>query len=143
MTQKLVIEVTGSDEVCNKIRNLVQRNPRTMRILEDSMNFQKDDKIISGELEIDILKRQVRVGNKHIVFTSKEFDILFCLAVNPGKVFSHREIYEAVWKKEYFQDAANITAHIGHIRKKLRVNADKHDYIQTVHGRGYKFNCER
>ena len=54
-------------------------------------------------------------------------------------VFTHRQIYETVWGKEYFCDEGNVTAHIGHIRKKIELDPRNPVFIQTVRGIGYKF----
>ena len=63
----------------------------------------------------------------------------FFLASYPGQVFTHRQIYEAVWGKEYFRDEGNVTAHIGRIRKKIEPDPRNPIFIQTVRGIGYKF----
>ena len=63
-------------------------------------------------LELNVLERNVNLNKKQVPFTSKEFEILFFLASYPGQVFTHRQIYEAVWGKEYFRDEGNVTAHI-------------------------------
>lgn len=92
-----------------------------------------------GKLQIDALKRNVLKEGKEILLTATEFDILFLLAKYPEIVFSHRQIYETVWGEDYFCDEANITAHIGHIRKKIEPDPRNPVYIQTVRGIGYKF----
>ena len=50
-----------------------------------------------------------------------------------------QQIYETVWGKEYFCDEGNVTAHIGHIRKKIELDPRNPVFIQTVRGIGYKF----
>lgn len=90
-------------------------------------------------LTIDSGRRKVYFNEQEIDLTSKEFDILFFLASYPGQVFTHRQIYESVWEKEYMYDERNITAHIGHIRKKIEPEPRHPVYILTVRGVGYKF----
>lgn len=90
-------------------------------------------------LELNVLERNVNLNKKQVPFTSKEFEILFFLASYPGQVFTHRQIYEAVWGKEYFRDEGNVTAHIGRIRKKIEPDPRNPIFIQTVRGIGYKF----
>ena len=68
-----------------------------------------------------------------------EFNILYFLASYPDYVFSHCQIYEAVWSKEYFNDAENITAHICNIRRKIEPDPRHPIFIKTVRGIGYKF----
>lgn len=101
---------------------------------------EKSVKILKrGQLEIDSLKRKVLREGKEISLTAKEFSILFLLANYPEVVFSHRQIYESVWGEDSFCDEANITAHIGRIRKKIESDPRNPVYIQTVRGVGYKF----
>lgn len=91
------------------------------------------------------LKRAKALKNRIVATSyimSGEFsrgDILFFLASYPGQVFTHRQIYETVWGKEYFCDEGNVTAHIGHIRKKIELDPRNPVFIQTVRGIGYKF----
>ena len=118
------------------MRELVRRNPGIMRILEDST----DTEIVTGDLKLDLYKKQVMRAGKQIPLTAREFDIFAFLAGHRGEVFSHRQIYEAVWNKKFFHDTANITAHIGHIRRKLEKDPGNPQYIRTVHGAGYKFD---
>lgn len=132
----MLIEVKGPDSVYRIIRSLADQFPDFIRILEDAV---KSSVIVAGALKIDLQKRQVTLNGEDIFFTAVEFDIISYLASDPGNVFSHRQIYEAVWKKEYYRDTANITAHIGHIRKKIEPDSRHPIYIQTVHGVGYKF----
>lgn len=91
------------------------------------------------QLEINSMERSVSLNKEKVVFTSKEFDILFFLASYPGQVFTHRQIYGAVWGKECFCDEGNVTAHIGRIRKKIEPDPRNPMFIQTVWGVGYKF----
>lgn len=91
------------------------------------------------QLEINSMERSVSLNKEKVVFTSKEFDILFFLASHPGQVFTHRQIYETVWEKESFCDEGNVTAHIGRIRKKIEADPRNPVFIQTVRGVGYKF----
>lgn len=136
MGNRLLIEVNDSEEICEMLRSLVLQNPQNVRIIEDDRG---KENIRFGNLEMDLISREVWVEEKKISLTSREFDILFFLVKNPGRVFSHCEIYEEVWGKRYVHDSANITSHIGHIRKKIECNSNGSRYIKTVHGVGYKF----
>ena len=138
--KKVVIEFNGNETEYNSFIEYVRSKPYVMQIVEEDMT---ETAVRIKELEIDRRNRQVILKKRQINLTSREFDILSFLALHPGQVFSHRQIYEAVWKKVYFMDIANITAHIGHIRKKIEPNPVKPIYILTVHGIGYSFaeNC--
>lgn len=107
--------------------------------LDTIQNTYSKEILVFGELEINSVERSVRLNKEQVFFTSKEFEILFFLASHPGQVFTHRQIYETVWGKEYFCDEGNVTAHIGHIRKKIEPDSRNPVFIQTVRGMGYKF----
>lgn len=107
--------------------------------LDTIQNIYSKEILVFGELEINSIERSVSLNKEQVIFTSKEFEILFFLASYPGQVFTHRQIYETVWGKEYFCDEGNVTAHIGHIRKKIELDPRNPVFIQTVRGIGYKF----
>lgn len=107
--------------------------------LDTIQNTYSKEILVFGELEINSVERSVSLNKEQVIFTSKEFEILFFLASYPGQVFTHRQIYETVWGKEYFCDEGNVTAHIGHIRKKIELDPRNPVFIQTVRGIGYKF----
>lgn len=72
--------------------------------------------------------------------TFTEFEILYLLANNPGRVFSKEQIYDIVWKESYSGDYNIVMSHIRNIREKMEDNPSKPVYIQTVCGVGDKFN---
>lgn len=77
--------------------------------------------------------KEVLLGEEIIKLTSKEFEILYLLIKYPNKVFSKKNLYEAVWEDMYTYDNDTINTHISNIRKKINI-----DLIETVWGMGYK-----
>ncbi|MGL4912829.1 MAG: response regulator transcription factor [Romboutsia sp.] len=77
--------------------------------------------------------KEVLVDDNAIKLTSKEFEILYLFIKYPNKVFSKKNIYEAVWKDSYAYDDDTINTHISNIRKKV-----DSELIETVWGMGYK-----
>lgn len=93
------------------------------------------------ELVIDPLTRQVLLKGKDLRFTRKEFDLLFCLASNPGKVFSREQLYSHVWDEDAIYNVDDVVkAHIKALRRKL--SDAEITYIKNVWGIGYKFHDE-
>lgn len=90
-------------------------------------------------LKIILESRQVFCGGTEIVLTKIEFDIICFLAQQNGRVVTYKELYEAVWNREYLRDDANIMAHIHRIRQKIEKDIKKPEYIQNVYGVGYRF----
>ncbi len=102
-------------------------------------NINKDGNIINIEsLTIDKNDRTVKVDNVEIPFTAREFDILYLLGSNRGKVFSSEEIFTKVWKEDYFGSNNTVMVHMSRIREKLEKYIAGNKIIQTVWGVGYK-----
>ena len=93
-----------------------------------------------GELEICESKRQVKKNEEHIYLTFYEFEILFLLVKNPGRVFSKEQIYDIIWNEPYSGDYNVVMRHICNIREKIEDDPGHPVYIQTVRGVGYRFN---
>ena len=91
-----------------------------------------------NDLLIDPSKRQVFVRGKELKMTRKEFDLLFRLASNPGKVFTREQLYDHIWDEQSVYNVDDVVKHhIKTLRKKLtEANAE---YIQNVWGVGYRF----
>lgn len=75
--------------------------------------------------------------NQQINLTSIEFKILRLLMGTPGRVFTKKQIYEAVWEDTYIVDDNNIMVYISRLREKLGTREEE-SYIQTIRGLGYK-----
>lgn len=119
---------------------------RILQIINGSKNFEQcsafqNIKLIqTGKLWIDYMQRNVCVNNIEIELTYIEFEILYLLAGNPGRVFRKEQIYDIVWDEAYAGDYNIVMSHIHNIREKIEDNPSKPIYIQTVWGVGYRFN---
>lgn len=93
------------------------------------------------ELVINPFSRQVIFNGKNLYLTRKEFDLLFCLASNPGQVFSREQLYSHVWD-EYaaYNVDEGVKAQIKSLRQKLSITGN--EYIKNVWGVGYRFHVE-
>ena len=80
--------------------------------------------------------------NELVQLTNYEFEILYLLAKNPGRIFSKEQIYTQVWKEPYYGAEDNVMGIIRRIRKKIEPDSAKPRYILNVWGMGYKFNGE-
>ena len=91
-----------------------------------------------GRLEINTSGREILKDGLPLELTAKEFDLLVFFAQNPGRVFTKKQIYHAVWQDEYAFDDNNVMVHIRRLRKKLEDNPENPKFILTVWGVGYK-----
>jgi DNA-binding response OmpR family regulator len=89
-----------------------------------------------GEVTIDLGRREVRVGEQPVAFTTKEFDLLTFLAARPGLALSRQQILDGVWGYDWFGDARTVDVHIAQVRKKVAAAVR----IDTVRGVGYRLD---
>ncbi len=87
-----------------------------------------------GPLLVDLRAARVTVNDKEIQLTPKEFDILECLAVDPGRVVTRQEILETAWDAHWYGPTKVLDVHVAALRKKLGVPG----LIETVYGRGFR-----
>ena len=74
-----------------------------------------------------------------LTLTPIEFDVLWLLCENRGKVISSEELFEKVWHEKYYKNSNNtVMVHIRHLREKMSGPTGKSDFIKTVWGVGYK-----
>jgi DNA-binding response OmpR family regulator len=87
-----------------------------------------------GPLLVDLRTRKVSVSGHDIALTPKEFDILECLASDPGRVMTRQEILDNAWNAHWYGPTKVLDVHIAALRRKL----DAPGLIETVYGRGFR-----
>lgn len=96
---------------------------------------------IGKNLVVDPLSRQALLNGKDLRLTRKEFDLLFCLASNPGQVFSREQLYNHVWDEHSAYNVDEVVkAQIKTLRQKLNMTGN--EYIKNVWGIGYRLHTE-
>lgn len=126
------------DELIARVLSLIRRytwfNP----------NNSVADLLFYQGLTIDVNSRSIKIEGKDITYElpPKEFDVLYYLAKNQGKILTKKQIYEEVWGESYVYDDSNIMAIISRLRKKMETEGNPHKYVQTVKGIGYRFSKE-
>ena len=96
-------------------------NGLKVNLFEFDIENEKKNLSFNG-LEIDDINRSVRKQKQEIDLTFTEFEILYLLANNPGRVFSKEQIYDIVWKESYSGDYNIVMSHIRNIREKIEDN---------------------
>ena len=92
----------------------------------------------TGGLSINDDLKEVRVDGDVVKLTPIEYNILFLLMKNQGKVFSINQIYESIWNEEAIGADNTVAVHIRHIREKIEINPKDPRYLKVVWGVGYK-----
>lgn len=99
----------------------------------------KEGPIITvGDLLIDDERKEVRLKEKPIELSPKEYELLRLLASKPGKVFSHEEIIKNIWTESSFASSEDVKKYIYLLRNKIEKDPDNPQIILTVRGFGYK-----
>jgi two-component system OmpR family response regulator len=94
----------------------------------------------AGSLTIDTATREVRVGDRQVELSVREYDLLHFLALNADQVLPRQRILDEVWGYNFFGDENNVEVYIRYLRNKLGDNG--HQRIQTVRGVGYRLRSE-
>ena len=125
------------NELMARVNSLIRRfttlNPTSTK---------NPDILTLKDMVIDKENRIVSINAVPVDLTGKEFDLLYFLASNKGRVFTKKQIYTQVWAEEYAFDDNNIMSFISKLRKKVEPDPDHPFYILTVRGVGYRFNKE-
>jgi DNA-binding response OmpR family regulator len=98
-----------------------------------------DDPLVHNGLRIDPAKRSVDRDGDPVKLTFFEFEILFALARQPGRVFTRVELLEHVLGDSEYRDQRTIDVHIRHLREKLEVDPANPEMIVTERRVGYRF----
>ena len=95
-----------------------------------------------GDLYFCLEQRLVTVRGQVIELTVKEFEIFSLLILNPKRVFTYEMLIDLVWNEDYtYYSRTAVNNHVSNLRKKLKVAPDLPDYVKSVYGIGYKFDC--
>jgi two-component system, OmpR family, alkaline phosphatase synthesis response regulator PhoP len=92
-----------------------------------------------GEIEIDILSRQVRAGDSVVHLSGIEQSLLYLLASRAGRVVTREEILDAIWGPDFVTESNIVDRHIRSLRIKLQNDYRHPRFIATVPGHGYRF----
>jgi two-component system, OmpR family, alkaline phosphatase synthesis response regulator PhoP len=92
-----------------------------------------------GEIEVDIVNRQVRAGESLVHLSGIEQSLLYLLASRAGRVVTRDEILDAIWGMDFVAESNLVDRHVRSLRVKLQNDYRHPRFIATVVGRGYRF----
>lgn len=124
------LELTA--RVKSQLRRYTQLNPNS------ADNDSAKNEIAIRGLTINKDNHKVTVYEDEVKLTPIEFDILYLLASNPGRVFSTDEIFEKVWNEKVYEANNTVMVHIRRLRGKMKEDTRQNKIITTVWGVGYK-----
>jgi DNA-binding response OmpR family regulator len=118
-----LVKPFGLSELMARIRAVLRRiRPEGADVLQH------------GPLTLDLRTHKVTVAGQDVALTPKEFDILECLAADPGRVRGRQEILETVWDSNWYGPTKVLDVHVAALRRKL----GRPGLIENVYGRGFR-----
>ena len=123
----------GADDYVTKPFNILEVKARIKAIMRRSSN--------TGDLRLDVQGRRLFILGSEINVTSREFDLLKILVLNPNKVYSREELLNLVWGYEYPGDVRTVDVHIRRLREKIERNPSEPKYVFTKWGVGYYYKA--
>ena len=124
-------------EVLARIRSQLRRYSRMDNRTEDK------EVLTIGGISLDDRTKSVTVEGEPVNLTPTEYSILHLLMTNPGKVYSTKALYEAVWQEAALGSEGSVAVHIRHLREKIEINPSEPRYLKVRWGQGYKLEGEK
>lgn len=127
----------GVHELLARIKAVLRR---TDELARNRGRVEDEEVIRIGHLIINKSTHEVTVEDQVIELPLKEFELLYLLAKNKGRVFDREYLLEKIWGYDYFGETRTVDVHIRNLRKKIEEDDSNPVYIKTVRGIGYKFS---
>jgi DNA-binding response OmpR family regulator len=124
----------GVEEMLARVRAVLRRTSQKTTDLHPPLS--------AGDLVIDFATHQVLLHNDPVRMTPTEYALLAHLAINAGRVSTHRVLLQAVWGPEYGDETEYLWAYIRRLRRKIEPDPGNPQYILTHPGVGYSFRKE-
>ena len=125
-------------EVLARVRSQLRRYAKLGSRVEENSHV-----LNVGAITLDDSTKTVTVDGEQVSLTPIEHSILQMLMKNPGKVYSTKALYEAVWQEAAIGSEGAVAVHIRHLREKIEINPSEPRYLKVVWGQGYKIEGGR
>jgi DNA-binding response OmpR family regulator len=127
----------GADDYITKPFFMEELIVRVQAILR-RVSGEKLSLLQAGDLVVNLITREIRVGERAVELTAREFSLLEYLMRSPGRVYARTQILEHVWSYEFDTNTNLIDVYTQRLRKKLDPTGQE-QFIETIRGVGYRF----
>lgn len=124
----------GIHELIARVKAVLRRSGKL-----ESREKKNEDCLVLSDIKIDRISREVFAKGVPIELSLKEFELLYFLGKNKGRVFTRDQLLEYIWGYDYFGETRTVDVHVRNIRKKLEDVGLEENPIKTVRGIGYKY----
>ena len=125
----------GASELLARIRVALRHTAGASHEADDAM-------FTIGELRMDLLRRQVFVGDREVRLTPIEYKLLATLVRHAGKVVTHQQLLREVWGPTHTDQAHYVRVYMAHLRHKLEAEPARPQYLLTEPGVGYRLTTD-
>lgn len=130
----------GADDYITKPFGMDELLARMRAALRHQLQLAGERPIFrSGDLSVDLVRRIVKVGERDIKLSPKEYDLLRLLVQHAGKVLTHRFLLSELWDE--LKDAQYLRVYVRQLRQKVETESDRPHYILTETGIGYRLRA--
>jgi two-component system KDP operon response regulator KdpE len=118
-------------ELLARVRAALRRSIKT-----DEKTFK------TGNLEVDLVRRLVKVNGREVQLTPTEYELLKVLVVHAGKVLTHKHLLIEVWGQQYISEFHMLRVNVSNLRQKIEPDPSRPQIIITESGVGYRLKTE-
>ena len=147
-TEDMVLGLNvGADDYITKpfvpVEVLARVRSQLRRYAKLGSKAESTEELVVGGIVLNDTTKSASVDGDPVSLTPIEYSILKLLMSNPGKVYSTKALYEAVWQEAALGSEGAVAVHIRHLREKIEINPSDPRYLKVVWGQGYKIEGGR